>query len=115
MDPRKETEECGKCESKSSGLFNVCKTSSKDCRPHLTRVFSELKDLYGMRDVKKKEFQVDERCERKLNGEGVGRKSPIVSDKMVKEKVAEKSSTRQNDAKLVKNLHSSVKMCKNRK
>lgn len=43
--PVKAEQDCGKCETKSSGLFNICKTSSSDCRPYLAKVLQELNDL----------------------------------------------------------------------
>lgn len=51
------------CEPKSSDV--IC--SSSDNRPFLTKIFSELKDLYDIEEPKKKQFAIDERCERELN------------------------------------------------
>ncbi|KNC28215.1 hypothetical protein FF38_14136 [Lucilia cuprina] len=50
--PGNAEDDCGKCVSKSSGLYNICKTSSPDCRPYLTKVFQELKDLYHITKTK---------------------------------------------------------------
>lgn len=54
------------CEPKSSEV-HYC--SSEDNRPFLTKVFSELKDLYNIEEPTRKGFQPDKRCEKKLNKE----------------------------------------------
>ncbi|XP_058987449.1 uncharacterized protein LOC131806792 [Musca domestica] len=114
-DGQRKEDECGKCETKSSELYNICKTNSKDCRPHLTRVFSELKDLYDIRDIKKKDFEKDERCERELNR---GKGNQRACDKQNKEKLncrtkakgqVDESERRQF---LVKNFQSARKVCR---
>lgn len=59
-------EDCGKCEQKDSDAYNICRSSSRDCRPYLARVFSELRDLYDIKDPKHKSFDFDARCEKEL-------------------------------------------------
>ncbi|XP_075148562.1 uncharacterized protein LOC142222344 [Haematobia irritans] len=121
--PKASNLECGKCESKSSEMFNICKTSSKDCRPHLTRVFSELKDLYDIRTPKKKTFEPNERCEKELNGNGgkQGAMSSKTLDKQNKEKICRKSAIKEKEIDierkqfLVKNFRDAKRSCKNKK
>ncbi|KAM7360764.1 uncharacterized protein ACRADG_007583 isoform 2-T2 [Cochliomyia hominivorax] len=48
-------EKCGKCESNTSELYNICKTSSPDCRPYLMKVFEELRKIYDIKKPKKKD------------------------------------------------------------
>ncbi|XP_067619783.1 uncharacterized protein [Eurosta solidaginis] len=82
-------QDCGKCDSEE--MFNVCKTSSKDCRPYLARVFSELRDLYDIKKAQYKPFKQDERCERELQGTGSNQKkhrnrqSPSKAERQQKE------------------------------
>ncbi|XP_073816574.1 uncharacterized protein [Musca autumnalis] len=117
-DGHRKEDECGKCETKSSELYNICKTNSKECRPHLTRVFSELKDLYDIRDVKKKDFEKDERCERELNR---GSKTQKLCDKQNKEKANSKTRAKgqvdeaEREQFLVKNFRKTGKVCRNKK
>ncbi|CAD6992206.1 unnamed protein product [Ceratitis capitata] len=83
--PEEPEQDCGKCESDE--MFNVCKTSSKDCRPYLARVFSELRDLYDIKKAQYKPFKQDERCEKELQGSGGGQKKRTQhSDKSEKQK-----------------------------
>ncbi|XP_036322652.1 uncharacterized protein LOC118736743 [Rhagoletis pomonella] len=70
--PEEPKKDCGKCESEE--MFNVCRTSSKDCRPYLARVFSELRDLYDLKKAQYKPFKQDERCEKELQGSGGNQK-----------------------------------------
>lgn len=78
-------------ESKSSEVNCV---SSSDNRPFLTRIFSELKDIYDIEESKPKEIELDERCERELNKEPQQRKHlPVKKECIAKppEKVPEVS------------------------
>ncbi|KAH8326671.1 hypothetical protein KR067_011678 [Drosophila pandora] len=54
---------CPKVEPKDSEDFCVVNKSSDDCRPYLAKVFSELRDLYDIKDTKKMS-ELDENCER---------------------------------------------------
>lgn len=58
------TNNCDVCEPKSSSVKCV---SSSENRPFLTRIFSELKDLYDIEEPKKKELELDAGCEKRLN------------------------------------------------
>ncbi|XP_013107066.2 uncharacterized protein LOC106086800 [Stomoxys calcitrans] len=121
-EPQKQSSDCGKCHENASETFNICRTSSKDCRPHLTRVFSELKELYDIRTPKKKTFEPDPRCEKALNRKKVAHTS---SQKAVEKPNKEKSfHTRQSkkqgeetEAKqfLAKYSKTPKKACKNKK
>lgn len=73
-------------------MFNVCKTSSKDCRPYLARVFSELRDLYDIKKAQYKPFKQDERCERELQGSGGGQKKHPTQDSTDKSEKQKKNS-----------------------
>ncbi|XP_037824353.1 uncharacterized protein LOC119612613 [Lucilia sericata] len=90
----------GVVEAKSSEVY----CASSDNRPFLTRIFSELKDLYEIEDVKKKEFVPDERCERELNKEK--KQSKLKNEK--KEEV-------KNEENEVEKEVSKPKKCKKRK
>lgn len=88
--PEEPDQDCGKCESDE--MFNVCKTSSKDCRPYLARVFSELRDLYDIKKAQYKPFKQDERCERELQGSGGGQKKHPTQDSTDKSEKQKKNS-----------------------
>ncbi|XP_034662767.1 uncharacterized protein LOC117897823 [Drosophila subobscura] len=60
---------CPKVEPQPTEDFCVVnKSSSEDCRPYLAKVFSELRDLYDIKDTKKMS-EFDENCELKKNKE----------------------------------------------
>ncbi|XP_070852065.1 uncharacterized protein [Drosophila suzukii] len=54
---------CPKVEPKESEDYCVVNKSSDDCRPYLAKVFSELRDLYDIKDTKKMS-ELDENCDR---------------------------------------------------
>ena len=58
---------CGKCDANPMDDYNICKTESNDCRPYLARVFSELRDLYDIKERQKSGFDINARCEAELN------------------------------------------------
>eukprot|EP00099_Drosophila_melanogaster_P022766 NP_650340.1 uncharacterized protein Dmel_CG14355 [Drosophila melanogaster] len=57
------TPKCPKVEPKESEDYCVVNKSSEDCRPYLAKVFSELRDLYDIKDTKKLS-ELDENCDR---------------------------------------------------
>ncbi|KAH8278710.1 hypothetical protein KR018_007533 [Drosophila ironensis] len=72
---------CKKVEPKESDDYCVVNKSSEDCRPYLAKVFSELRDLYDIKDTKKVS-ELDENCAR-LSPKG--EKTEKLETKKVKE------------------------------
>ncbi|KAH8383534.1 hypothetical protein KR009_009224, partial [Drosophila setifemur] len=61
--PERLEPKCPKVEPKDSEDYCVVNKSSEDCRPYLAKVFSELRDLYDIKDTKKMS-ELDENCDR---------------------------------------------------
>lgn len=74
-EPAAAMDTCNKCEVNSSELFNICPQGDQeeDCRPYLSRVFSELRDLFDLKDSVEKEPKKNERCEAQLQGKPKGK------------------------------------------
>lgn len=86
--------DCGKCEPSSSAVFNICKTESNDCRPYLARVFSELKDLYDIKERQKSGFEINKKCELQLQGNKIPHSKSKHSSIRELEKLDEKENRR---------------------
>lgn len=63
----KADEKCGTCDAKSSDMYNVCRTSSRECRPYLIKVFQELKDLYGVKETYCSDAEVEAKKSSAMN------------------------------------------------
>ncbi|XP_030370556.1 uncharacterized protein LOC115621139 [Scaptodrosophila lebanonensis] len=62
----KKTEECPEVVPKSNEDFRIVSTKPPECRPYLTRVFSELSHLYDVKETMKKESQLALKCSQLL-------------------------------------------------
>ncbi|XP_065360794.1 uncharacterized protein LOC135954531 [Calliphora vicina] len=82
--------------------------ASSDNRPFLTRIFSELKDLYDIEEPKKKHFEPDERCEMELNKEPSKKNQSLLKKDLMKE-------VQNNDYEKAKEISKPQKCCKRKK